>query len=99
MNIKERIAKLDTVVWTTKDNRKLTFEQMTVQHLINVKNMLLKKAESLEGYGLLAICYSGGEMAEHYAHEEGSVLLDKAFNFKYFASLVGEYLKLKYHIE
>jgi hypothetical protein len=70
--------------------------EMTENHLKNVASMLKRKASNLVHEGGLALSYSGGEMAEYYAHQGGNFILDKAEKYSRFACLVEEFLKLKY---
>jgi hypothetical protein len=91
----KRIKMLLEVEWTTKEKKKIKLGDMSIEHLLNTRNMLKRKGEELHHSGSIAYCYSGGEMAEYFAHQEGEFTLDRAMRLLNFAVIVDEVLQYK----
>ena len=71
--------------WTTKSGETIQIKDMTNEHLLNTLNFIWNKSstlkssliKNLESEAEAAGCYSGGEMAEYYAHNESEVIYSK----------------------
>lgn len=95
---KFNIALLD-IIWTTKDGTKIRLGDMETSHLDNCAKMLKRQAESNEYNAMSAWSYSGGDMAEYYASQEGDGLMDKALRQRRFISLIQQVIQYKKSIK
>jgi len=95
MSKKLTIEEVLELTWLTKDQKKIRLREMSQLYLENCAKFCKQKAEKYWDSGASAISYSGGEMAEYYAHIQGDRLLAKADRFSWWADRFEEVLNHK----
>lgn len=67
------------MIWTQRDGRRIEIRLMSDDHIRHSLYMLMRGAarKQMLDDALQALSYSGGDMAEYYAHQAGDSLMEQ----------------------
>jgi hypothetical protein len=69
---------MNIVYWTTKDNRKINIDEMSVDHLRNIVKMIVKQSQDFQN-----TCPHNVDDAMSLEREEGESFFEKLRSTKY----------------